>query len=120
MVEPGQLPDFLKDVASQGAMVYVLTQIVKDTLQRWLGELDAQATRGVALAFSVLVSAGVFSPIDPNWPRWVLTVLGYATVVILPVALTGHVVSRLGAPRPDIVAKRRAAKLLETEIKPRP
>lgn len=106
-MEPTQLPDFLKDVAAQGALVFTLTQLVKDTLMRWFGTVDEQATRGVALAFSLLIAAMMFSPIDPNWPKWILTVIGYGTVVILPVAMTGHIVSQLGAPRPE-VAQRRA------------
>lgn len=109
MVDTSQIPDFLKDVASQGALVYTLTQIVKDSLMRWLGDLDAQATRGIALIFSILVAAGMTPP-DPSYMHWLLSVVGYGTVVLLPVALAGHVVAGLGDPRPEIAAQRKAQK----------
>lgn len=109
MVDAGQIPDFLKDVASQGALVYTVTQIVKDMLMRWLGEFDAQATRGIALMFSIFVAAGV-TPADPVYMHWLLTVVGYGTVVLLPVALAGHVVAGLGDPRPEVATQRKAAR----------
>ena len=109
MVDTTQIPDFLKDVASQGALVYAITQIVKDGLMRWFGDLEAQAMRGVAWILSILVAFGVTPP-DPAYFRWLVGVIGYATVVLLPVALAGHVVASLGDPRPEVVAQRKAAK----------
>lgn len=110
MVETEQIPNFLKDVASQGALVYAVTQILKDALMRWFGDLDAQAVRGLAWILSILVALGVTPP-DPAYFRWLLAVVGYGTVVLLPVALAGHVVAGLGDPRPEVVAQRRMAKL---------
>lgn len=109
-MDTATLPDFLKDVASQGALVYTITQIVKDVLQRWYGEVDAQMTRGVALAFSLLVAACVYAPITPDWPRWILTVFGYGTVVVMPVALAGHVVARLGTGEERLARMARVAR----------
>lgn len=92
-MDPSQIPDFFKDVASQGGMVFTLTQVVKDQLIRWWGDVDDRATRGIALFFSLLLAAGLFAPVPADWPRWVLHVIGYATVVIFPAATAAHVVA---------------------------
>lgn len=104
-MDPSQIPDFFKDVAAQGGMVFTLTQVVKDQLIRWrAADLDDQATRAIALAFSLLVSAMLFAPVPPDWPRWMLNVIGYGTAVIFPAATAAHVVAHKMAQKPPKAA----------------
>jgi hypothetical protein len=96
---PEQVPDIFKDVASQGAIAFVLTQLVKDVLMRW-GPVDDQTSRVIALSFSVLIAALIFAPITPDWPRWILNVVGYGSAVIFPAATAAHVVAHKMAQKP--------------------
>lgn len=95
-MDPTGIPNFIKDTASQAALVWAVTQVVKDQLRGWLGDIPANATRAIALLLSFGVAVAAFLPMTQPRGQWVLTVAGYAAVVLLPLAMAGHEVAQLG------------------------